>query len=72
MAIFKIIVLLIFINFSVVAVEFNEKEKQWIAENPTVTIVGDPNWLPFEAIDDKGRYIGMVPEYLLLFLLIQG
>ncbi|WP_019029884.1 diguanylate cyclase domain-containing protein [Colwellia piezophila] len=72
MAIFKIIVLLIFINFSVVAVEFNEKEKQWIAENPNVTIVGDPNWLPFEAIDDKGRYIGIVAEYLDLISLNSG
>ena len=41
-----------------------KSEKEWIAQNPIVRFTGDPNWLPFEAFDKDGKYIGIVAEYL--------
>jgi len=44
----------------------NEAEQQWLSENPTVSFTGDPNWLPYEAFDSNGEYIGIVSEHLKL------
>ncbi|MCQ8104956.1 transporter substrate-binding domain-containing protein [Methylomonas sp. SURF-2] len=41
-------------------------ERQWLAEHPLIRFSGDPNWLPYEAFDSNGRYIGIVSEYLQL------
>ena len=41
-----------------------ESEQQWLQANPVVRFTGDPNWLPYEAFDSKGDYIGIVSEYL--------
>ncbi len=43
-----------------------KQERQWLAENPTITFTGDPNWLPYEAFDEQGDYLGIVAEYLSL------
>jgi hypothetical protein len=40
----------------------SEEERQWLNENPTVSFTGDPNWLPYEAFDANGEYIGIVSE----------
>jgi len=48
-------------------IEMNESEKKWLGEHPVIRFTGDPNWLPYEAFDNKGRYIGMVAKYLELF-----
>lgn len=45
-------------------VELNNAERQWLAKHPVIRFTGDPNWLPYEAFDNKGRYIGIVSEYL--------
>jgi len=39
-------------------------EKEYLTQNPIVTFTGDPNWLPFEAFDKNGHYIGIVADYL--------
>jgi signal transduction histidine kinase/ABC-type nitrate/sulfonate/bicarbonate transport system substrate-binding protein/DNA-binding response OmpR family regulator len=39
-------------------------EIQYLLENPTITFTGNPNWLPFEAFDKNGHYIGIVADYL--------
>ena len=41
-------------------------EQKWLTEHPVIRLVGDPQWLPYEAFDSNGRYIGMVAEYLQL------
>jgi len=46
------------------SVVLSKEESIWIKKNPIVTFVGDPNWLPFEAFNEKGEYIGIVSEYL--------
>ena len=41
-----------------------KEELQWIKDNPIVKFTGDPNWLPYEAFDENGNYIGIVAEHL--------
>ncbi|MCU4677445.1 transporter substrate-binding domain-containing protein [Catenovulum sp. 2E275] len=43
---------------------FSNEEINWMQQNAQVSFAGDPNWLPFEAIDNQGRYIGIVSDYL--------
>ena len=49
-----------------------DSERQWLNENPTVSFTGDPNWLPYEAFDANGEYIGIVAEHLKLISKISG
>ncbi|EDZ63712.1 signal transduction histidine kinase, solute sensing [Sulfurimonas gotlandica GD1] len=46
------------------SIDFSEEEKLWMEQNRVVTYVGDPDWLPFEAFDDKGNYVGIVADLL--------
>ncbi len=46
--------------------QLTEAERSWLAENPAVRFTGDPNWLPYEAFDADGEYIGIVAEHLRL------
>jgi len=39
-------------------------EQAWLNEHKTIRFTGDPNWLPYEAFDKDGNYIGIVAEYL--------
>ncbi len=39
--------------------DFSEAEKAWMAANPRIEIGVDPDWEPFEYLDDQGRYAGM-------------
>jgi len=48
------------------ALELNEDEAKWLINHPIVTFTGDPNWLPYEAFDKNGQYIGIVSEHLKL------
>ena len=50
----------------------NEAEQQWLSENPAVSFTGDPNWLPYEAFDANGEYIGIVSEHLELIATMTG
>ncbi len=40
------------------------EEQLWLNKHKTIRFTGDPNWLPYEAFDDKGEYIGIVAEHL--------
>lgn len=42
----------------------SDTERAWLKSNTTVKFTGDPNWLPYEAFDSKGNYIGIVAEHL--------
>jgi two-component system, NarL family, sensor histidine kinase EvgS len=52
--------------------ELTASERQWLQDNPTVSFTGDPNWLPYEAFDSNGQYIGIVSEHLKLIAGITG
>ena len=42
------------------------EEKKWLSEHSGLRLGGDPNWLPFEAFDKNGQYIGIVSDYFAL------
>jgi len=42
----------------------NETEIQWIETHAEITFTGDPNWLPYEAFEEDGSYVGIVADYL--------
>ncbi len=44
----------------------SDAEQQWLIEHPIIRFSGDPNWLPYEAFDANGDYIGIVAEHLQL------
>jgi len=52
--------------------KLTDSERQWLANNPTVSFTGDPNWLPYEAFDSKGQYIGIVSAHLSLISGLTG
>jgi len=52
--------------------ELTVEEKKWLVSNPTVSFTGDPNWLPYEAFENNGNYIGIVSEHLELITSISG
>ncbi|MBM6550792.1 ATP-binding protein [Marinomonas ostreistagni] len=47
--------------------ELSAYEQRWLAEHHTIRYAGDPNWLPFEAFDEQGRYVGIVAAFLQRF-----
>ena len=42
----------------------SESERLWVQKNPEVSFTGDPNWLPYEAFEKDGKYIGIVADHL--------
>ncbi len=40
-----------------------QEEKEYLKEH-TIKYAGDPDWLPFEAFDDSGNYIGIIAEHI--------
>ncbi len=42
------------------------QERIWLHEHPLLKFTGTPDWLPYEAFDDKGEYIGIVADHLKL------
>ena len=60
------------LGFSTDTIILSKEEKEWIKEHPVVKFTGDPNWLPFEAFNSDGEYIGIVSDYLKKFEIITG
>jgi len=54
------------------ALKLSEDEQQWLKTHTTVSFTGDPNWLPYEAFDKDGNYIGIVSEHISLISKITG
>jgi len=52
--------------------DLTAKEIKWLSKNSGVTFTGDPNWLPYEAFQDDGTYIGIVAEHLDLITKLTG
>ena len=47
-------------------IAFTEAEKAWLSEKEQIIYCVDPNWMPYEHINDKGEYEGMVADYVAL------
>ena len=48
------------------------QEAMWLKNNPEVSFTGDPNWLPYEAFTEDGKYIGIVSSHLEIISQITG
>jgi diguanylate cyclase (GGDEF)-like protein/PAS domain S-box-containing protein len=76
----RLIALYLFLFFPVmsmsstpsVALDLTESEQAWVQAHPQVSFTGDPNWLPYEAFDSNGAYIGIVAEHLDLISTMTG
>jgi len=44
----------------------SDAERLWLSKHSTIRFTGDPNWLPYEAFDAQGNYVGIVAEHLQL------
>jgi HD-GYP domain-containing protein (c-di-GMP phosphodiesterase class II) len=44
-------------------IHLTTEEKRWLNEHRVIKFTGDPNWLPFEAFNNK-KYIGIMADYL--------
>lgn len=46
--------------------EFTEKEKEWIASHPVVTLGSDYSWAPYDFVDKEGNHSGISSDFLAL------
>ena len=53
-------------------IHLNNKEKEWIKKHPVIHFVVDPDWAPFEFVDNKGKYEGIAKDYLDLITQMTG
>ncbi len=62
----RLIILSLFLSVSLFAeaINFTAQQKKWMKEHPVITYVGDPNWLPYEGYNNKGQYVGLVPDII--------
>jgi len=47
--------------------KLTETERAWVVDQGPVSMCVDPDWLPFEKIDDQGKHIGIAADYFKLF-----
>jgi len=47
-------------------IKLSKSEQQWLTDHPVIRFTGDPSWLPYEAFNKQGEYIGIVADYLKL------
>ena len=60
-------VLLIFLSFSVFGeINFTKEEIEFLNSKKTIKMAVDPDWMPFEKIDEKGKYIGISADIISL------
>lgn len=45
-------------------IHLSQQEQTWLRDHPVIRFAGDPNWLPYEAFDQQGNYVGIVAEHL--------
>lgn len=48
------------------AIEFTVAEQAYLASTPVVRMCVDPDWAPFEQIDQRGRHIGIAADLIQL------
>lgn len=53
-------------NNSEVRVKLSEQERSYLREKGSIKMCVDPNWMPFDHIDNKGRHEGILADYLKL------
>ena len=63
---FLLFFLIFFHTISISAINFSHKEKEWIKENPTVTLGGDYSWPPYDFVDNHSNHTGISADFLAL------
>ena len=53
------------IHKDTVVIDLMQAEKEYLQKN-NITYAGDPNWLPFEAFDNSGNYIGIIADHIVI------
>lgn len=53
-------------------INFTEKQKLWLQQHGPVTMCVDPDWEPFESIDENGKHVGIAADLLELISLRSG
>ena len=46
--------------------ELNVEEKQWLVEHPVIRLGVDPDWAPFDFVDQHGYHQGVAADFLRL------
>ena len=54
----------LFESFEKPAMAFSQEEETYLAERKTIRFCVDPNWMPFEAIDNNGNLVGMSADFI--------
>ena len=47
-----------------VFVDLTPEEKKWLAAHPVIRVGAETNYAPYEFQDNRGRFIGVVADYL--------
>ncbi len=55
-----------------VAPPYSQEEITYIDHKKTITVCIDPNWMPYEMINEKGSYVGIAADYHKLLSQITG
>ncbi|MHB8129431.1 MAG: ATP-binding protein, partial [Mobilitalea sp.] len=70
---FIIMIMLLLLSFNTTAIaansipiEFTEEEQTFINEHPTIRLGVDPEFIPYEFIDNDGQYKGIAADYIQL------
>ncbi len=53
-------------SFADESFKLSPTEQAWLDQHKEIRFAGDPHWLPYEAFDSQGKYIGIVAEHLTL------
>jgi diguanylate cyclase (GGDEF)-like protein len=48
------------------ALQLTSKERLWLANHPVIRLASDSDWLPFEALDERDRHIGIAADFMRL------
>lgn len=54
-------------NYNDPSISLTQDERRYLDEKGSITYVVDPNWMPFESINDDGEHIGITADYIELF-----
>ena len=54
-------------GFQRAKLHFSHQEKTYLRDKKEIKMCIDPNWMPFEAFDKSGKYIGMTSDFFQIF-----
>lgn len=54
-------------NENSIETKLTKQEKKYLQKRSNITMCIDPDWMPFESFNKKGKYIGMTADYYKLF-----